>query len=64
MLSPSKHYVDLSSDEKWKLIRQNPLLVVKHFNRRKQAFLNYILHGKSKPLGEVKDYFLHIEFQL
>ena len=64
LLSPKKHYSDLSSNEKWKLMRENPLLVAKHFNRRKQAFLKYILHGKSKPLGEITDYFLRIEFQL
>lgn len=45
-------------------MRENPLLVAKHFNRRKQAFLNYLLHGKSKPLGDIIDYFLRIEFQL
>lgn len=64
LLSPKKHYSDLSSNEKWKLMRENTLLIAKHFNRRKQAFLKYILHGKSKPLGEITDYFLRIEFQL
>lgn len=45
-------------------MRENPLLVAKYFNCRKQAFLNYLLHRKSKPLSDTIDYFLRSEFQL
>ena len=54
----------LSSSDKWKLMRENPIPVANQFNRRKQAFLKYILKGKYKPLGEIENCFLRIEFQM
>lgn len=63
-LSPNAEFQNLSKNEKWKMMRENPILVAKHFNRRKNAFLKHILKGKSKPLGEISDYFMRIEFQM
>lgn len=63
-LSPNIEVAKLTKSDKWRLMRENPNLVAKHFNRRKNAFLKQILKGKSKPLGEVTDYFMRIEFQM
>ena len=63
-LSSNIEAAKLTKSEKWQLMRENPILVAKHFNRRKNAFLKHILKGKSKPLGEVTDYFMRIEFQM
>ena len=34
------------------------------FERRLDSFINNIIKGSSKPLGNVNDYWLRIEFQM
>ena len=53
----------LDGNSHWKLLRENPFMVTKHFHRRWKAFFTHILNGKSKPLGEIVDYFVRVEFQ-
>ena len=43
--------------------RSDLLMTTIHFERRLTALLKYILNGKPKPLGEIKDYFIRVEFQ-
>lgn len=44
-------------------MRDNPLFTAVHFERRFTALLNNVLLGPMKPLGNVKDYFIRVEFQ-
>ncbi len=54
----------LTSDEREKLIRENPVTVMRHIDRRFQALLDYILNGSSRPLGRVIHHFCRAEYQM
>ena len=45
-------------------MRSDPLMTAIHFERRLTALLKCISNAESKPLGEIKDYFIRVEFQL
>ena len=53
---------ELSTSERRRLLSSYPVLVAQHFSHRCQAFMNQILNGASKPIGELKDYFWRVEF--
>jgi hypothetical protein len=45
------------------LVKQDPYLTAIDFQRRYHALYEYILKSKEKPLGEIVDYFVRVEFQ-
>ena len=53
----------LSFDEKSGWIRRNPVTAARHFQYRLNTFFNEFLKSPAKPLGEVEDYGIRIEFQ-
>ena len=54
---------ELSTSEHRRLLSSYPMIVAQHFSHRFQAFMNQILNGASKPIGEIKDYFWRVEYQ-
>ena len=54
----------MTSCQKLELLRHHPLHAVMFFERRLDSFINNIIKGSSKPLGNVNDYWLRIEFQM
>ncbi len=44
-------------------MRHNPLMTAIHFERRFKALMKHVIHAKHKPLGNVKDWFIRVEFQ-
>jgi hypothetical protein len=46
-----------------KLVKEDPYLTAIHFQRRYHALFEHILKSKEKPLGEIVDYFVRVEFQ-
>ena len=52
-----------SLSDRRRLLSSYPVIVAQHFSHRFQAFMNQILNGASKPIGEIKDYFWRVEFQ-
>ena len=54
---------ELSTSERRRLLSSYPVIVAHHFSHRFQAFMNHILNGASKPIGQIKDYFWRVEFQ-
>ena len=49
--------------DRWKLLRENPTLVAKHFVKRWKALFKHIIKGPSQPLGEVENLYIRVEFQ-
>ena len=43
--------------------RSDPLMTAIHFDRRFSALMKFVVHGPTKPLGLVKDWFVRVEFQ-
>ena len=54
----------LSYDEKCKILNLNPVIVAKHFQFRVETFFTEFLLSKSKPIGKIVNYALHIECQM
>ena len=62
------HYTDeqvnaLSYDEKSNWLRRNPVTAARHFQYRLNTFFQEFLKSTAKPLGEIVDYGIRIEFQ-
>ena len=53
----------LSFEEKSNWIRCNPVTAARHFQYRLNTFFNKFLKSTAKPLGEIVDYAIRIEFQ-
>ena len=53
----------LSFDEKSNWLRHNPVTAARHFQYRLNSFFQDVLKSKAKPLGEIVDYAMRIEFQ-
>ena len=53
----------LSFDEKSNWLKRNPVTAARHFHYRLNMFLQYFLKSTTKPLGEIVDYAIRIEFQ-
>ena len=45
-------------------MRSDPLLTAIHFERRLSALMKFILKSDLKPLGDIIDWFIRVEFQL
>ena len=54
----------MSAGDKLELLRRHPLEAVMFFERRLDSFQRNVIMGKDKPLGNVKDYWMRIEFQM
>ncbi len=62
------HYTDeqvsaLSFEEKSSWIRCNPVTAARHFQYRLNTFFQEFLKSSAKPLGDIEDYGIRIEFQ-
>ena len=62
------HYTDdevakLSFDEKSNWLKRNPVTAARHFHYRLTVFFQEFLKSTAKPLGEIADYAIRIEFQ-
>lgn len=44
-------------------VKQDPLMTAIHFDRKWRAPFKYVLKGSSKPLGEITDHFIRVDFQ-
>ena len=53
----------LSFDEKSNWLRRNPVTAARHFLYRLNSFFQDVLKSKAKPLGEIVDYAIRVEFQ-
>ena len=53
----------LSFEEKSNWLRCNPVTAARHFQYRLNTFFNEFLKSTAKPLGEIVDYAIRIEFQ-
>ena len=62
------HYTDdevagLSFDDKSNWLKRNPVTAARHFQYRLNALFQGFLKSTAKPLGEIADYAIRIEFQ-
>ena len=55
--------LEMSFEEKSSWLRRNPVTAARHFQYRIDTFFQDFLKSKGKPLGEVTDYAIRIEFQ-
>ena len=53
----------LTYEEKSNWLRRNPVTAARHFQYRLNTFFNDFLKSKAKPLGEITDYAIRVEFQ-
>ena len=53
---------ELSTSERRRLLSNYTVIVAHYFSHHLQAFMNQILNGASKPIGEIKN-FWRVEFQ-
>ena len=53
----------LSFDEKSNWLRRNPVTAARHLQFRLNTFFNDFLKSTAKPLGEIVDFAIRIEFQ-
>ena len=54
---------NLSYEERCTWLRLNPVTAVRHFHYRLETFVKHVVMSNAKPLGEVVDYAIRIEFQ-
>ena len=54
---------ELSFDEKSNWLKRNPVTAARHFHYRLTVFFQHFLKSTAKPLGEIADYAIRIEFQ-
>ena len=62
------HYTDdevaaLSFDDKSNWLKHNPVTAARHFHYRLNTLFQDFLRSTAKPLGEITDYAIRIEFQ-
>ena len=53
----------LSFDEKSNWLKRNPVTAARHFHYRLNVFFQDFFKSTAKPLGEIADYAIRIEFQ-
>ena len=54
---------NLSYEDRCSWLRSNPVTAVRHFHYRLETFVKHVIMSNAKPLGEVVDYAIRIEFQ-
>ena len=58
-----KEIASLSFEKKANWLKRNPVTAARHFQYRLNTFFQEFLKSKAKPLGEIEDYGIRIEFQ-
>ena len=53
----------LSFDDKSNWLKRNPITAARHFHYRLNVFFQQFLKSTARPLGEIADYAIRIEFQ-
>ncbi|XP_062602888.1 uncharacterized protein LOC134264626 [Saccostrea cucullata] len=59
----SRSPTDLDWSEKSEILRSNPVTVARMFEHRFHMFQRHVILSPSKPIGNVTDYFVRVEFQ-
>lgn len=54
---------DLDWSEKSEILKSNPVTVARMFEHRFHMFQRYVILSPSKPIGNVIDFFVRVEFQ-
>lgn len=54
---------ELDWTEKSKLLKSNPVIVARMFERRFHVFLHEIILSPAEPIGKIQEYFYRVEFQ-
>ncbi|XP_062597979.1 uncharacterized protein LOC134259411 [Saccostrea cucullata] len=54
---------DLDWSEKSEILRSNPVTVARMFEHRFHVFQNNVIMSPAKPIGNIVDYFVRVEFQ-
>ncbi|KAL1268868.1 hypothetical protein QQF64_034231 [Cirrhinus molitorella] len=49
--------------EKCEILRNNPVTIMRMFEKRVDALMTHLLLSPAQPIGEVEDYFYRVEFQ-
>ena len=52
----------LSFEERCNWLRSNPVTAARHFNYRLELLYKEVLNSEAKPLGEISDHVIRIEF--
>lgn len=60
---PRSGAANLDSSIKGELLARNPCRVSAAWKRRVNAFMDFICFGKSKPIGQVRNYAINCEWQ-
>ena len=55
--------INMTWEEKSRWLKQNPVTAARHFQYRLDQFWKMVVTSKAKPIGEVVDYMIRIEFQ-
>jgi hypothetical protein len=53
----------LSKDERINMLRDHPFMSARIFDKMTDLFFEHIINGTDKPLGDVNDYWIRVEFQ-
>lgn len=59
----TRHFEELTWNDKCKILRSNPVTVARMFDNRFHTFLQKVILSNSEPIGKVIDYFYRVEFQ-
>ncbi|KAK3088416.1 hypothetical protein FSP39_018892 [Pinctada imbricata] len=59
----TRAFETLDWSEKCKILKSNPVIVARMFDRRFHLFLKEVILSPCNPIGKVIDYFLRVEFQ-
>lgn len=54
---------DYPRDERVKMLRNHPVLAARLFEIRSRLFFKHVVNGEDKPLGELSDWWMRLEFQ-
>ena len=60
---PCNEVAGLSFDDKSNWLKRNPVTAARHFQYKLNALFQGFLQSTAKPLGEIADYAIRIEFQ-
>ena len=55
--------ITVSYEEKCGWLRRNPVTAARHFQYRLSTFFQDVLKSNAKPLGEIVEYGIRVEFQ-
>jgi len=58
-----KELQDLSPNERFQMLNDNPVLTALHFDHKTNVLINLLLHNKNGPFGFVERHWFRVEFQ-